>query len=178
MLPQVMSWQLERCEMGYSQTTTIGNVYEILGGIGIEYLLDTAVDTNVDIGAGFFPSVADLLGGQVLGAYCDMCIPSATNAFAGSNWVKADAGYPTLRIVPNGHGAIDAISDLSLSAYCYAAGAYPFNWYPGDTNFASVFSPGSHYWGHAIKFNITNIRADQDTLRLNNFIFKFRFYVR
>jgi hypothetical protein len=164
--------------MGYSRTESWGNTYEVLAGLGIAFPIDSVVDVNDDVGDGQFPTHADLDFGQVVGAFCDVCIPSVTNTAALDNWLRADAGYPTVQVVPTGHGAIDVISNLTLGCYCPVTGTFNYGWINGDTNFASIFTPGSHYFGHNVSFYLHNIRAESDTLRLNNFIFRFRFYVR
>lgn len=164
--------------MGYAKTDPWGNNYEVLAGFGIHTLLTTVVVADVVVGAGAFPTSADLNFGQVVGAYLDLCIPSFENTFAGANWILADAGYPTVTIVPTGHGAIDGISNLTSACYGNAQGSYSYNWIYGDTNFGSIFTPGSHYYGHAVAFRLHNIRSQQDELHLNNMIFRFRFYVR
>ena len=165
--------------MGYAQTTHWGHPYEINAGFGTSNTLTTVVIANVSIGAGSFPTRADLDNGEIIGAYCDMCIPSFTNSFAGANWIKADANYPKLQVVPTGHSAIDAISTLTGCCYGGTNQDYPYNWVYGDTNFASIFaSPTSHYFGHTVSFYLNNIRSEQNNLVLNNKIFRFRFYVR
>ena len=80
--------------------------------------------------------------------------------------------------MPTGHGAIDAISNLTLACEANSAGVFPYNWIYGDENFASIFTPGAHYFNHAVDFYLHNIRSDKDELHINNMIFRFRFYVR
>jgi hypothetical protein len=165
--------------MGYAQTTHWGHPYEINAGFGVGIPITTVVVADWNIGGGQIPTYADLDKGEVIGAYCDVCIPSFVNSFAGSNWLRADAGYPTVSVVPIGHSKIEAISDMTLACYSDPAGTYPYNWIYGDTNFASIFSsPTSHYFGHNCYFYLSNVRANSTGIFINNFIFRFRFYVR
>ena len=166
--------------MGYAQTTHWGHPYEINAGYGIYTSLDTVGFANVDVGGGMFPTRADLDYGEVIGAYCDLCIPSFANTNALPNRILALAGgYPTFQVVPTGHGAIDCISTLTNACYGHSTLTYAYGWIYGDENFASIFaSSTSHYYGHAVDFYLHNICSAVDDLNINNMIFRFRFYVR
>jgi hypothetical protein len=163
--------------MGYGNTD-ITQREKILGaGFGFDLQLSTIV-TNSDIGAGSFPSKLDLDNGQIIGAFVDVIIPTITNTFAGGNWILADAGYPVFQVVPNGHGAIDTHSNLTLACSTRVAGTFNYARIYGDTNFSSIFQSTPHYFGHAVTFTAKNIRSEQNNLYLESFIFIFRFYVR
>jgi len=164
--------------MGYAKTDLWGRSFEVLAGFGVHCPLTTAVVADVVVGAGQLPTRADLDYGEVIGAFCDVCIPSFQNTYAGSNWIRADAGYPTVQVVPTGHSAVDVISNLTSCCFGNDQQSYPYNWVYGDTNFASIFDASTHYYGHAVEFYLHNIRADQNELHLDNMIFRFRFYVR